>query len=86
LALIRLACRDQAGAKHEDATFRGLIARFAGRDDLQHSLRYAVNCSMLFIEAPWLEPHGSEVEIDSAARAGLPGRTGKRTVLSGGRM
>jgi hypothetical protein len=61
LALIRLACRDHAGAKHEDATFRGLTARFSGRDDLQHSLRYAVNCSMLFIEAPWLEPHGSEV-------------------------
>jgi hypothetical protein len=39
----------------------GLTARFAGRDDLQHSVRYAVNYSMLFTEAPWLKPHGSEV-------------------------
>jgi hypothetical protein len=39
----------------------GLTARFAGRDDLQHSLRYAANCSILFTQAPWLEPHGSEV-------------------------
>jgi hypothetical protein len=39
----------------------GLTARFAGRDDLQHSLRHAAICSMLFAEAPWLEPHGSEV-------------------------
>jgi hypothetical protein len=34
----------------------GLTARFAGRDDLQHSFRHAVSCSRVFTEAPWLEP------------------------------
>jgi O-6-methylguanine DNA methyltransferase len=34
---IRLACRITRG--------RGTRIRFAGREDLQHSLRYAVNCS-----------------------------------------
>ena len=46
----------------------GLTARFAGRDDLQHSLRYAANCCMLFTEAPWLEPHGSEVRDGTPPR------------------
>lgn len=36
----------------------GLTARFAGRDDLQHCSDTRFNCSMLFTEAPWLEPHG----------------------------
>ncbi len=39
----------------------GLTARFAGRTDRQHSLRYAANCSILLTEAPWLGPRGSEV-------------------------
>ena len=34
----------------------GLTARFAGRDDLQHCSDTRFNCSMLFTEAPWLEP------------------------------
>jgi hypothetical protein len=35
---------------------------------LQHSLRCAVNCSMLFTEAPWLEPHGLDVRDRTLAR------------------
>ena len=66
----------------------GLTARFAGRDDLQRSLRHAVSCSSVFSEAPWLEPHGSEVRdrtppCEPVCQA-HPGRTGRRTVLSGG--
>jgi hypothetical protein len=67
----------------------GLTARFARRDDLRHSLRYAVNCSMLFTEAPWLEPHGSEVRDRTPPRepvcqAGTQAARGSRTVFSGG--
>jgi hypothetical protein len=49
---------------------------------------YAVNCSMLYTEAPWLEPHGSEVRDRTPPREPVcqaaPGRTGRRTVLSCG--